>query len=86
MINNNIISRIKDKGNGELSIIELKELYRTDALLYPTLVDTIYYLRNIYKDLVKLYGKEYVACTPNELNENTICYIGELYIKKNIYI
>ena len=83
MINKDIISKIKDNVHGDLSIMELKELYRPDALLYPKLgIGVIYYIRDIYQDLSKLYGEEFVAHTPDELNENTICYVGDLDIIK----
>ena len=67
--------------------MELKELYRPDALLYTELgINIIYWTRDIYKDLVKLYGKKHVARTSSDIDENTICYIGTLVVEKTSYI
>ena len=78
-----IYDKNRKNNNCKLSIDELRLIY-IDCF---DLDDHDYYIatlirenRNNYLDLVKLYGKEHVACNMNDINENTICFVGNLII------
>ena len=74
-----IIDKLKNNINSELSIKELRDLYEIDSL---TNIEFSLYRnrRNNYNDLCKIFGKEFVARTSSEIDENTICYVGNLCI------
>jgi len=78
----NIIEKLKQNNNSDLSIEELKILYGVDIFDYQICIDTEEYSqeRNMYEDLSKIYGKEHVACTPQEITEDTICFVGAALI------
>ena len=78
----NIIEKLKQNNNSDLSIEELKILYGVDIFDYQIYIDTEEYRqeRNMYEDLSKIYGKEHVACTPQEITEDTICFVGAALI------
>ena len=59
-----IKSKIKNNPFCDLSIEELIKLSEV----------------NDYNEYVKIFDKKHVAHIPEEINENTICYIGDLYI------
>lgn len=74
-----IIDKLKNNIDGELSIKELRDLYEIDGL---TNIEFSLYRnrRNNYNDLCKIFGKEFVARTSSDIDENTICYVGNLCI------
>lgn len=78
----NIIEKLKQNYNSDLSIEELKILYGVDIFDYQIYIDTEEYRqkRNMYEDLSKIYGKEHVARTPQEITEDTICFVGDVLI------
>ncbi len=80
----NIIDKLKFDINCELSIEELRVLYEIDNTLYYNL--RLYRdERNNYNDFCKMFNKKFVASTPNEINENTLCYIGDLLLEYEMY-
>ena len=83
-----IKNKLEKDNNCNLSVDELKILYKVDISDYDTYqyMEISKYIndRNIYDDLVKVFGKKYVARTPNELNMDTICFVGSLTIKEII--
>ena len=76
-----IINKLKNNINYDLSIDELKILYEIDGL---TNIEFSLYRnrRNNYKDFCKIFGKEFVARTSSDIDENTICFVGDLFIQK----
>ena len=74
-----IIDKLKNNINSELSIKALRDLCEIDGL---TNIEFSLYRnrRNNYNDLCKIFGKEFVARTSSEIDENTICYVGNLCI------
>lgn len=73
-----IKNKLRNDSNCELDIEELKILYGINNLTYK--LDSDLYVRDNYKDLTKIFGKNFVASTPSEITEETICYIGDLHI------
>ena len=65
--------------NCDLNIEELKLLYFMDNDEYENL-DYYHKNRNNYKDFCKIFGKDFVAQSIDEINENTIAYVGNLKI------
>ena len=74
-----IVGNVYIESSCELSIKELKVLYGVDNEIS---LDKIMYIsgRNKYTDFIKLFGNDAVARVPEEITENTICYIGNLNI------
>ena len=56
----------KLSNNSELTIDDLKELHNF----------------NDYNTLVNIFGKSHVACNESEITEDTICFLGDLYINE----
>ena len=77
---NDIISKLEKDSNCELSIEELKVLYEIDTTVYRDL-SSYRDKRNNYEDFSKMFDKKNIACTSDEVNENTICYIGDLLLE-----
>ena len=75
-----IINKLNNNIECELSINELKYIYEDNFKEF----ESIRNLRNNYNDLCKLFGKKHVACTLEEINHDTICYVGNLYIDKKL--
>lgn len=67
----------------DLSIEELKVLYGIDSELNS---DKINYIkkRDNYEDFIKIFGSDRVAQKVEEIDENTIAYIGFLYINRKM--
>ena len=74
-----IIRKINKNYNCELSIEELKILYEIDNISDESL-DKYREKRNNYLDFCKLFSSSCVAKSPQEIDINTIAYIGNLYI------
>ena len=76
-----ILNKISKNLNCDLNIEELRVLYELDSLceelrLYrDNRSDKVH-----YNDFCKLFGSESVATSPNEITENTICYLGSLFL------
>ena len=81
---NDIISKLEKDSNCELSIEELKVLYEIDTTVYCNL-SSYRDKRNNYEDFSKMFDKKNIACTSDEVNENTICYIGDLLLEYEMY-
>ena len=81
----NILDKISKDLNCDLNIEELRLLYELDSLAEPLRVyrdNRDHKVR--YNDFCKLFGSLHVACTPNEINEDTIAYVGGLFIANPI--
>jgi len=72
-----IINKLNNDIECELFIDELKYIYEDNIKEF----ESIRNLRNNYNDLCKLFGKKHVACTLEEINQDTICYIGDLLLE-----
>ena len=76
---------VKDS-NCNLSIEELKILYKVDIgdYDYEQYMEMFKYInnRNIYEDLIKVFGTKFVARTPQEITMDTICFVGSLTIRE----
>jgi len=83
MKKNDILSKLRKNYNCELSINELKKLYGINFTL-PKDFNRYRQLRDNYKDFCILFGEEHVAQNENEINENTICYIGDLTVHSKL--
>lgn len=73
---NELISKLEFNINCDLNIEELKILYEIDSN-----IDMSEYRKkrnNFYEDLVKIFGPNLVARTPEEITFNTVCYVGNL--------
>ena len=77
---NDIISKLEIYSNCKLGIEELKVLYEIDTTIYNDL-SQYRDKRNNYEDFCRIFDKKYIARTPSEVNENTICYIGDLLLE-----
>ena len=78
---NIIRNKLLKNSNSKLSIEELNILYGLDCDFIDELVECRY-KRDKYEDFCFIFDKNNVACTPLNINENTICYIGDLIIDK----
>lgn len=78
-----IKKKLNDDINCRLDIRELKILYEIDDKLLEN-IDEYRNLRNNYEDLCTLFGKEHIATSINDINENTICFVGNLEINKEL--
>ena len=78
-----IIKKLEIDSNCELSVEELKTLYEIDTTIYMDL-NSYTEKRNNYEDFCKIFGKKCVARTSKDVNENTICYIGDLLLEYNM--
>lgn len=90
---NDLINKLQNDINCELSDYELKLLYDSYYNNYAYFINMyglelgcnnyklVYDLRNKrnkYQDLIRLFGKKHVACNKEEINIDTICYLGNL--------
>ena len=79
-----IKAKINEYNNCDLTIEELKVLYEIEE----NNKEDLQYLRNlrsrekIYNDFVKIFGEKYVENNPNNINENTICYVADRFSSK----
>lgn len=78
-----LIDKLNINIDSELSLDELKILYNTNHDSILNFKSQRRY-RNKYTDLVKIFGSEHVARNPSEINENTICYVGNLIITEKL--
>ena len=81
-----IMKKVDQNSRCKLSIEELKKIYNTEYNSYSdiTLVFRIFSSRNIARDLIDLYGRDKVALNTDELDESTICYVGDLIIDEKL--
>lgn len=77
-----IINKLQNDINSNLSIEELKVLYGIDIEDYcnSDYLEISKYRnnRNKYEDLSKIFSKDKIATNINDITMNTICYIGNL--------
>ena len=78
-----IDNKLKKDINTSLSIEELKVLYGIDYNIDKSLYKYTHE-RNIYNDLVKVFGEKYVARNESEINTDTICFIGSIIFDKKL--
>lgn len=82
-----MLSKLKEKlyfnPSCNLTISELRLLYELDFVVDDDLSD-YRDRRNNYEDFSKLFGNKSIACTEEEITEDTICYIGDLIIDKKL--
>ena len=79
-----LIKKLNENINCDLSIEEIKLLYGID---YEYDGDFMGYQRdrdNHFNDLSKIFDKKYITEDINDINENTICFFGDLTIDDNI--
>ena len=76
-----IKEKLNEYYNCDLSIEELKILYEIDCIIDEPL-EEYREKRNNYLDFCKMFGSSHVARTPQEINIETIAYIGNLYTEK----
>lgn len=81
-----LINKLNNDINCDLSIEEVKLLYSIDFFDNKELYELEKKRNKAYEDLCKIYNPNLIACTPEEINENTNIYIGELNIKETLPI
>ena len=80
-----VLNKVSKDLNCNLDIEELRILYELDFLCEELRMyrdnrsDKVH-----YNDLCKLFGTSHVACNPNEINENTIAYLGSLFVMDKV--
>ena len=79
-----IKSKLDSDIKSDLNVEELKVLYAIDNEVYEELSDYRDRRNRYYEDFCKIFGKEHVARTPKEINENTICYSRLLIINDKL--
>lgn len=75
--------KIRNDNDCDLSIEELKILYEIDFNINEPL-EEYREKRNNYLDFCKMFGLSHVARTPQEINVETIAYIGNLYTEREL--
>ena len=75
--------KIINNNDCDLSIEELKILYEIDTTLYSD-ISEYREKRNNYEDFCKMFGSLHVAHSPQEINIDTIAYIGNLYVEEEL--
>ena len=78
-----LLDKIGINNKCNLSIEELRILYEIDHSLDINL-DFVRSCRNNYEDFCKIFGSYSVARTSSDIDENTICYVGDLVINKKL--
>ena len=78
-----LLDKIGINNKCNLSVEELRILYEIDYSLDIN-IDFVRRHRNNYEDFCKIFGKKYVARTSSDIDENTICYVGDLVIDKKL--
>jgi len=78
-----LLDKIGINNKCNLSVEELRILYEIDYSLDIN-IDFVRRHRNNYEDFCKIFGKKYIACTSSDIDENTICYVGDLVIDKKL--
>lgn len=70
--------------NYDLTIEELKRIYGVDYNVNPFSVENEFYVsnRNNYEDFVRMFGSHHVATKIEEVNEDTVAFVGDLNIGK----
>ena len=76
-----LIKKMKKDIRCELTIEEIKLLYGIDNEFNDTFIHCLIY-RNAYNDLLKIFKKNQIAQTREEITENTIVFLGGLVIDK----
>lgn len=79
-----LINKLKNNSNAELSVEEIKILYEIDNTPDDYNIENEFYnyrnKRKKYDDLIKIFDPSQVATSDSKLNENTVVYIGDLYM------
>lgn len=76
-----VLNKLRKNLNCDLTIEELRILYELDYLCEELRIYRDNRDHKVhYNDFCKLFGASHVACTPNEINEDTICYLGGLFV------
>ena len=78
-----IQDKLLDNSNCRLSIEELFLLYSLNCNCIDELIE-YRFKRDKYEDFCIMFGRDTVARNPYDINENTICYIGDLIIDKEL--
>lgn len=78
-----LLDKIGINNKCNLSVEELRILYEIDHSLDINL-DFVRSCRNNYEDFCKIFGKKFVARTSSDIDENTICYVGDLIVDRKI--
>ena len=76
-----LLLKLKKDINCELDVDEIKKLYGIDCNFDLRFID-YYKKRKMYKDLVKVFGDNHVACTTREITKDTICFVGSIFINE----
>ena len=83
-----MLNSIKDKLNKnincKLNREELKILYGIDNEFDCNLIQYIKKRNNYYMDIIEIFDKKFVARTQNEINMDTICFVGAALIINKI--
>lgn len=74
-----IKEKLESNPKCNLSKKELEVLYEINGNYFNSF-EEYRNLRNKYEDFSKLFGSKYIANKVNDIDENTICYIGNLSI------
>lgn len=74
-----IKEKLESNPKCNLSKKELEVLYEINGNYFNSF-EEYRNLRNKYEDFSKLFGSKYIANKVNDIDENTICYIGNLNI------
>lgn len=76
-----VLNKLRKDLNCDLTIEELRILYELDYLCEELRMYRDNREHKVhYNDFCKLFGSSFVACNPNEINQNTICYLGGLFV------
>lgn len=78
-----LLDKIGINNRCNLSIEELRLLYEIDQRLDIDL-DFVRSCRNNYEDFCKIFGSNFVARTSSDIDENTICYVGDLIVDRKL--
>ena len=78
-----IENKLLDNPSCKLSIEELYLLYSLNCNCIDELIE-YRFKRDKYEDFCIMFGMDTIACTQFDINENTICYIGDLTIDKEL--
>lgn len=79
-----LIKKLNENINCDLSIEEIKLLYGIDYEYDEEFIEYQIDRDNHFNDLSKIFDKKYITEDINDIDENTICFVGELTIDDNI--
>lgn len=78
-----VLNKLDNDRYADLSVEELRVLYEIDESCDKKLSDYIG-TRDNYNDFCKMFGRKHIACSFDEINLNTIAYIGNLFIDRRL--